>query len=486
MRPAQLAQLQPVLGGPQELVRVGQALRVVPADEAAVAQRRQRRQGGPDLQRGLGPAVYQLQQLYRELDVAQAARAELDLALQLVGRQVCDHPPAHGLGVGDEAGTLRGRPHQRGQRLDVALPQLQVAGERAGLEQRLELPGGRPALVVGLVAVQGAHQRPGASLRPERGVHLPGRLAADPHGVGGEPGGAGQCRGLPVRGPAAGVIGGRFGLGDEHHVDVGDVVQLPATRLAHPDDGQPAAGGVGGQPGPGDREPGRQHEAGQVGQRLGDLPQVQLVGQVAGGHQQQLPAVGRPQRPHRVEPGQGGRPAGGAGHRLGRRGADRFGQPVGGRGHAGQLVGRAAQQQRVVRMGAQVLAECLRGAEHLQQPDPEPLRRAQLGHDLGTWFGAGQHRQQRQRLVGRRGAAERGQHGRRGRVAGLVLLGVPQLQRRAGQQLGGPHRIGEAGPGQPGGQPAGGRRRWAVLSARTAHAKPAARPPGLPGWRPDR
>ena len=68
-------QLQPVLGGAQEPVGVGQAERVVAADVAAVAQRAERRQRGADPQRLVGPAVHQLQQLDGELDVAQAAAA---------------------------------------------------------------------------------------------------------------------------------------------------------------------------------------------------------------------------------------------------------------------------------------------------------------------------------------------------------------------------------------------------------------------------
>ena len=50
--------------------------------------------------------------------------------------------------------------------------------------------------------------------------------------------------------------------------------------------------GVGGQAGPGDRQRGLQQVPGQVGQRLGDLDQAQLAGQVAAGDLHQLAAVG--------------------------------------------------------------------------------------------------------------------------------------------------------------------------------------------------
>src|SRR3712207_7337738 len=47
-----------------------------------------------------------------------------------------------------------------------------VADRRAGLEQRLELPGAGPAVIVGEVAGEGAHQRAAAALGAQRGVHL--------------------------------------------------------------------------------------------------------------------------------------------------------------------------------------------------------------------------------------------------------------------------------------------------------------------------
>ena len=74
VRAAQLAQLEQVLHRAQEPVGGGQAGGVGPAHVAAVGQRRQRGQGGRAADGVVAAAVHQLQQLHRELDVAQARR----------------------------------------------------------------------------------------------------------------------------------------------------------------------------------------------------------------------------------------------------------------------------------------------------------------------------------------------------------------------------------------------------------------------------
>ena len=83
---AQLVELEQVLDAGAGTGKPRPAVGVVPADVAALGQRGQRRQGGRAAQRLVGAAVYQLQQLDRELDVAQAAGAELDLPWRLVRR----------------------------------------------------------------------------------------------------------------------------------------------------------------------------------------------------------------------------------------------------------------------------------------------------------------------------------------------------------------------------------------------------------------
>ena len=114
--------------------------------------------------------------------------------------------------------------------------QVQVAGHRAGLEQRLELPGLGPLLVVAAVAGQGAHQRPGGALGPQVGVDRPDRALArcgrSRSASGGRP------AGWPPAGPATRRPAVEPALEDVDHVDVGDVVELVAAALAHRDHGE--------------------------------------------------------------------------------------------------------------------------------------------------------------------------------------------------------------------------------------------------------
>ncbi len=144
--PAQLPQLHPVLERAQEPVGAVERGPVLPSDVPALGEVGQRGQRGGRPHGLVGATVHQLQQLYGELDVAQAARAELDLPLGVRGGDVRDHPAAHRLHVGDEAVALRGRPHHRRDAGAELLAQGEVAGDRTGLEQRLELPGLRPLL----------------------------------------------------------------------------------------------------------------------------------------------------------------------------------------------------------------------------------------------------------------------------------------------------------------------------------------------------
>ena len=255
MGAAHLLQLQAVLQQAHEFVALDEHPAVLAADVPGLHQGVQRLDGRQDAQRFVVAAVDQLQQLHRELHVAQAAAAELELAqLQLVG-DVLDDAVAHRLDVLHEGIALGGRPHQRRQGLDVLAAKVQVAGHGPGLELRLELPRLRPPLVVRLVRLQRAHQRTGLALRPQGRVDLEEAAAGHADELRGQPGGAG--------------IGG---LGDEDDVDVGDVVELAGAALAHGQHGQARRHRrirVGG--GHGHRQGGGQRGVGQVRQGLGDL-----------------------------------------------------------------------------------------------------------------------------------------------------------------------------------------------------------------------
>ena len=114
-------QLHPMLGGAQKPVGVVQADGVVAADVPAVAQRVQRRQGAGDPQRLVDAPVHQLQQLDRELDVAQSPGPELDLAGHHVGGEMGHDAAAHRLHVGDEIRPVGRAPDHRSDRVEVGL-----------------------------------------------------------------------------------------------------------------------------------------------------------------------------------------------------------------------------------------------------------------------------------------------------------------------------------------------------------------------------
>ena len=192
--PAHPVQLQPVLEQAQEAVRRGEVGAVVTPDVAAARERGQRVEGRRRPQGGIGAAVHELEQLHGELDVAQSAAAELELAVGVIGTDVLLDAAAHGLDVGDEVGAARGGPHHGRDRLGVGLAQLGVAGHRPGLQQCLELPRLGPPLVVGDVPVEGADQRALPALGPQVRVDGEARLPRDAHHPAREPGGARRRR----------------------------------------------------------------------------------------------------------------------------------------------------------------------------------------------------------------------------------------------------------------------------------------------------
>ena len=84
--------------------------------------------------------MHELQELDGELDVAQPAGAQLELALGLMRRDVVEDPASHRLHVLDEPVAVGRPPHERCDPLEVLAGQCEVAGDGPGLEQGLELP----------------------------------------------------------------------------------------------------------------------------------------------------------------------------------------------------------------------------------------------------------------------------------------------------------------------------------------------------------
>ena len=401
-------QLKPVLEQPQELVRRGQVRRVVAPDIAAGAKGGKGFQRRGDVQRLVGAAVHQLQQLYRELHVAQPAGAQLDLAVPDVGgHQRLDAAP-HGLHLGHEVLPLAGGPHHRHQRGHVLPAQFGIADGGPRLEQRLEFPGLGPALVVGDMRVQGAHQGALLALGPQRGVHLEEGVRRQPHHLPRHPG------------------GGRVGFGgDEDDVDVADVIQFPRTAFAHCDHREPRGGLILlADRGHRDLQRGVQCRVGHVGQVRADGGEWQhrLVldrrRQVEGGQDQQLVAVVIAQSRHDS-----------------RCGRAEFGDAVVESATQRHGVGqrhRALEQMPGPRVGHQVVTERERGSDDREQPAPQaavleqrgvqllPVRAQRLGeadHGLQRGVGVGRPGQRPQQFDVVVGVpAQGGQVGRRRRL----------------------------------------------------------------------
>ncbi len=450
-----------MLDGAQEPVGGDQGRGVVPPDVAAGRQRHERGQRAAHPQRRIDAAVHHLEQLDGELDVAQAAAAELELPLGLRGRDVGLDPAAHGLHLADEARPVAGRPDERPERVDVGPAEVGIAGDGAHLQQRLELPGARPLPVVGLVAGDGAHERPGLALRSQCGVDLPGGLVADPHQRGGDPRRAAQGRALGVRRVD------RFG--DEHDVDVADVVEFTPAGLAQGDDRQPAGRGGGGLLGDGEGQTGGEDGRGDVGQLGGDLLCGEPVTQIAPGDGEDRPPVGHPECGDPLRRRVGGAlaqlHAPGRVVGVGSDGGEHVALQLLGRRPvraAGEAFGVVVQDRPVGRVRREVVGQAGARAEHRQQPAAQQPRPAQPGEQrrggrprrVGGVEGLDEAVQRADGEVGVAGPRERRDHRPGLGVGGLVALEVPQPQRGVGQQPGRARAVLEPEADQPDHRPA--------------------------------
>ena len=114
MRLVLLAQLEPVLDGAQEHVRVAEAPDVAPFDVSTRRQLRERdeRGGRPDLR--IVAAVDELEQLHGELDVADPAAAPLELAIaQALAVELRFGARLHRAHFADRVGVEDVAPHER-------------------------------------------------------------------------------------------------------------------------------------------------------------------------------------------------------------------------------------------------------------------------------------------------------------------------------------------------------------------------------------
>ena len=298
--PPQVMKLHTVLDGAQHPVGLVEDDGVLAPDVSARRQPGQRLEGGARAKGPVRAAVDELEELDGELHVPQAPGAELELALRLCRGDVVLDPSAHPLDVVDEV-FARGRlPHHGPDGLEVVGAQRRVTGEVARLEQRLELPGLGPPLVVGAVAGDGAHEGALLALGAQGGVDLPQAAVGGDRGAGvHRPGRDARSHVeslllvLPVR-----------GFGDEDHVDVRDVVQLPPTRLAHADDGQPDPTTLLALFFTGDADRRLECRAGEVRERGGGLGQLGdrvLARDIECRDREQLATIGHPHRVLRLQ-----------------------------------------------------------------------------------------------------------------------------------------------------------------------------------------
>ena len=209
-------------------------------DPSLVGQRGEGRQGGPLAQVLVAAADDQLPGLGEELDLADAALAELEVMAgdsnrpgqALVGADAA----AHVLGVLDGGEVEVAAPDEGAQALEEALAGGNRAGAGAGLDVGGALPGAADALVVVLGRVGGDADRchRGVGSQPQvdpEDVALGGDLGEELDQVLRDPDGPAAELGIVVRIVAA--------LVEEHdQVDIGRVVELAGAELAHADDRQ--------------------------------------------------------------------------------------------------------------------------------------------------------------------------------------------------------------------------------------------------------
>ena len=194
VRPAEVSQLNAMLEEPQHPVVAREGRSLGPADVPLGDERVERIERSALADPVIREPVHELEQLHREFDVADAAGSELELVRHVRRRNVLRDALAHPLDAVDEVLACRAGPDLRLDRAHIGLAERGIPGDRARLQQGLELPALRPAVVVRQVRVERAHQGALLALRTKVRVDLPQRRldldARDsPHGLHGEPGG---------------------------------------------------------------------------------------------------------------------------------------------------------------------------------------------------------------------------------------------------------------------------------------------------------
>jgi len=179
-------ELEAVLDGAQEAVRERQGSCVASVDIAGARQLAQRGQRRRLADQRIGRSVHELQQLDGEFDVADATSTSFDLPVgEALSRDELFGAALHRAQLGKVVGVQPPFPDGIRSGGGKGGAELDVAGGRPRLQERLELPRPRPPFPVAREGVEGANEGAVSSLRSQIGVdpegsagdrdHTPGR-----------------------------------------------------------------------------------------------------------------------------------------------------------------------------------------------------------------------------------------------------------------------------------------------------------------------
>ncbi len=232
MRLLVVALLQPVLDPPQEAIGVAELLDRMRREQLLAREQRQRLEQAARLQRRLAAASDQLERLHDELDLADAARAELDVVAQVATLDLARDQLLHVAQRLEHAEVEVAAEHERPQHVAVQLVERRGAVHRARLDVGVALPVATVLLQVVLEGVEADDLGAGFAERPQPQVHAI-HEAVGRHG-------AEQLRDAPAEPREVLLVLHRartHGLAvrgeQEHEVDVGGEVELAAAELAH-------------------------------------------------------------------------------------------------------------------------------------------------------------------------------------------------------------------------------------------------------------
>ena len=232
--------LEAVLDGSQKAERLAEEAPARLRQVAALGQAEDGPQAVTLAEPRVVPRVEELERLHQELDLADAAHAQLDVApLDPFGAKGLVDLRLHAADLGDDLGGHAWAEDEGADEVEEARGHARVARAEARLDQRLSLPQLRSLLQVRPVALQREDDAARPPLGAEAEIHPKG-VALVRHGLErfhDGPRSAGEvvavrdaslraARGLPI-----------IAI-DEDEVDVGRIVQLVAAELAHADDGQ--------------------------------------------------------------------------------------------------------------------------------------------------------------------------------------------------------------------------------------------------------